>query len=128
LHYQVKSFASIYLENTKDGFKIHQLPMEAQLSSINQILIQDYDQDGHLDILVAGNLYNSEVETPRNDASHGAFLKGNGKGEFQPIPVTQSGFYTSGDVKDLQQITIGNTPYILSIKNNDFLQFIKHNN
>ncbi|WP_420574604.1 VCBS repeat-containing protein [Kordia sp.] len=128
LHYQVKSFASIYLENTKEGFKIHQLPMEAQLSSINQILVADYDKDGNLDALIAGNLYNSEVETPRNDASYGVFLKGNGNGEFIAIPATQSGFYTSGDVKDLQQINIGKTPYILSIKNNDFIQFIKYNN
>jgi len=128
LHYQIKSFASIYLENTGNGFKIHELPMQTQLSSINQILIDDYDKDGHLDALIAGNLYNSEVETPRNDASYGAFLKGDGKGNFQPMPVTQSGFYTTGDVKDLQQITIGNQSYILSIKNNDFIQFIKHNN
>jgi hypothetical protein len=126
LHYQVKSFASIYLESTKDGFKIHQLPMEVQLSSINQILVNDYDTDGNLDLLLAGNLYNSEVETPRSDASYGAFLQGNGKGEFQAIPVTQSGFYTSGDVKDLQTITVGKTAYILSIKNNDFIQFIKY--
>lgn len=127
LHYQVKSFASIYLENTKDGFKIHQLPIEAQFSSINQILVDDYDKDGNLDILIAGNLYNSEVETPRNDASYGAFLKGNGKGEFQAIPAAQSGFYTSGDVKDLQTIIIEEIPYILSIKNNDFIQFITYN-
>ncbi|MCH2195763.1 VCBS repeat-containing protein [Kordia sp.] len=128
LHYQIKSFASIYLENTGNGFKIHELPMQTQLSSINQILIDDYDKDGYLDALIAGNLYNSEVETPRNDASYGAFLKGDGKGNFQPMPATQSGFYTTGDVKDLQQITIGNQSYILSIKNNDFIQFIKHNN
>lgn len=127
LHYQVKSFASIYLENTKEGFKIHQLPMEAQFSSINQILVNDYDKDGNLDVLIAGNLYNSEVETPRNDASHGAFLKGKGDGGFQAVPVTQSGFYTSGDVKDLQTIMVGETPYILSVKNNDFIQFIKYN-
>ncbi|AXG72422.1 repeat domain in Vibrio, Colwellia, Bradyrhizobium and Shewanella [Kordia sp. SMS9] len=128
LHYQIKSFASIYLENTENGFKIHELPIEVQFSSINQILVDDYDNDGNLDALVAGNLYNSEVETPRNDASYGAFLKGDGNGNFQAIPVTQSGFYTSGDVKDLQQITIGNASYILSIKNNDYIQFIKHNN
>ncbi len=128
LHYQIKSFASIYLENTGNGFKVHQLPMEVQFSSINQILVEDYDKDGNLDALVAGNLYNSEVETPRNDASYGVFLKGDGNGKFQAVPVTQSGFYTSGDVKDLQQITIGNSAYILSIKNNDFIQFIKHNN
>lgn len=127
LHYQVKSFASIYLENTKDGFKIHQLPMEVQVSSINQILVSDYDKDGNLDALVAGNLYNSEVETPRNDGSYGTFLKGDGKGEFKAIPVAQSGFYTSGDVKDLQTISIGKAPYILSIKNNDYIQFIQYN-
>jgi hypothetical protein len=128
LHYQIKSFASIYLENTGNGFKVHELPMQAQVSSINQILVADYNKDGHLDALIAGNLYNSEVETPRNDASYGTFLQGDGNGTFQPIPVTQSGFYTTGDVKDLQQITVGNTSYILSIKNNDFIQFIKHTN
>jgi hypothetical protein len=128
LHYQIKSFASIYLENTGNGFKIHELPMEVQFSSINQILVDDFDKDGNLDALVAGNLYNSEVETPRNDASYGRFLKGDGNGNFQPVPVTKSGFYTTGDVKDLQQITIGNASYILSIKNNDYIQFIKHNN
>ncbi|PTX61076.1 VCBS repeat protein [Kordia periserrulae] len=128
LHYQVKSFASIYLENTENGFKIHKLPVEAQVSSINQILVKDYDNDGQLDALIAGNLYNSEVETPRNDASYGMFLKGDGHGNFQAVPVTQSGFFTTGDVKDLQHINIGNAPYILSIKNNDYIQFIKHNN
>ncbi|MEM6718686.1 MAG: FG-GAP-like repeat-containing protein [Bacteroidota bacterium] len=128
LHYQIKSFASIYLENTGNGFKVHELPMEVQVSSINQILVEDYDNDGNLDALVAGNLYNSEVETPRNDASYGAFLKGDGNGKFQAVPVTQSGFFTTGDVKDLKQITIGDTTYILSIKNNDFIQFIQHTN
>ncbi|WP_064972165.1 VCBS repeat-containing protein [Kordia zhangzhouensis] len=127
LHYQVKSFASIYLENTSQGFKIHELPVEAQLSSIQQILVNDYNGDGYLDIIAAGNLYNSEVETPRNDASYGVYLQGNGKGFFQSVPVTQSGLYTSGDVKDLQTISIGKDTYLLSIKNNDYIQFIKYN-
>ena len=76
IHHQVKSFASIYLENNKGQFITHKLPIQAQFSSINQILVDDYDNDGNLDALIAGNLYVSEVETPRNDASHGLFLKG----------------------------------------------------
>ena len=75
LHYQVKSFASVYLENRSGKMVSHNLPNVAQLSSINQILVQDFDNDGNLDVLIAGNLYNSEVETPRNDASHGLFFK-----------------------------------------------------
>jgi hypothetical protein len=127
LHYQVKSFASVYLEN-KDGKIItHQLPIEAQFSSINQILIDDYDNDGNLDALIAGNLYVSEVETPRNDASFGAFLKGNGKGNFNAIKPTKSGVFIKGDTKDLAEISIKGKKYIIVAKNDDNLQFIQAN-
>ncbi|MFY0599838.1 MAG: VCBS repeat-containing protein [Cyclobacteriaceae bacterium] len=127
IHYQVKSFKSVYLENEGGRFKIHELPNEAQLGPINQILVRDFDADGHLDLVVAGNLYASEVETPRADAGFGMFLKGNGKGNFQPIPANQSGLFTSGDVKDLALINVQEEKYLLSAKNNDFLQLIKVN-
>ncbi len=127
LHYQVKSFASIYLENNNGNFIVHKLPIEAQLSSTHGIVVEDFDKDGNLDALIAGNLYESEVETPRNDAGYGLFLKGNGKGGFMPVYVTKSGFYTSGDVKDLKLIKVGTQEYIMSAKNNDFLEFIKIN-
>ena len=125
LHYQVKSFASVYLENKKGKFIIHKLPVEAQLSSINQILVEDFDKDGTLDIVIAGNLYASEVETPRNDASYGLFLKGNNKGEFKAVRPTDSGLFIKGDTKDMATIKVGNEAYIIIAKNNDYLQFIK---
>ncbi len=127
LHYQVKSFASIYLENNKGVFKIHRLPQMAQLSSINQILIHDYDKDGNLDALIAGNLYASEVETPRNDANIGVLLQGNGKGGFKPILGRESGFYAPGDVKDMDMLEISGKNYVVVAKNSDFLDFIKIN-
>lgn len=126
LHYQVKSFASIYLENKDGKFIIHKLPNLAQISSINQILVDDYDNDGHLDALIAGNLFVSEVETPRNDAGYGLLLKGNGKGSFKPVPVTESGFFVPGDVKDMATIKVGAKTYIIAAKNNDYLQFIEY--
>ncbi|CAL2091669.1 enediyne biosynthesis protein E4 [Tenacibaculum sp. 190524A05c] len=127
LHYQVKSFASVYLENKGNQFVLHKLPMEAQFSSIQQIITEDINNDGNMDAIIAGNLYNSEVETPRNDGSYGLVLKGNGKGEFEALSVEETGFYTSGDVKDLKKISIGNIPHIISVKNNDYLEFIKVN-
>uniref|UniRef100_UPI004056EF41 hypothetical protein n=1 Tax=Zobellia laminariae TaxID=248906 RepID=UPI004056EF41 len=81
--------------------------------------------DGNLDILVAGNLYASEVETPRNDAGHGLFLEGNGKGKFTAIPPSDSGFFVSGDVKNMARIQLNSQPYIIAAKNNDYLQFIE---
>ncbi len=74
----MKSFSSIYLKNQGDSFVKHELPIEAQISSINKIVVDD--NDSNLDIVAVGNLYSSEVETPRNDASNGLLLKGNVKG------------------------------------------------
>ncbi|MCK8521768.1 VCBS repeat-containing protein [Aquimarina sp. D1M17] len=126
LHYSVRSFASVFLENTGGKFVMHELPKLAQISSINQILVDDYDKDKHLDVLIAGNLFSSEVETPRNDAGYGLFLKGNGKGNFSPISTTESGFYVPGDVKDMKMIKVKDTSYIIAAKNNDSLQYIVH--
>jgi len=125
LHYQVKSFASVYLENTENKFIIHKLPVEAQVSSINQILVNDYDADGVLDVIIAGNLHMSEVETPRNDAGYGQLLKGNSNGTFKAIPAHKSGLFTPGDVKDMGTIKVKDTTYILTAKNNDYVQFTK---
>ena len=127
LHYQVKSFASIYLENDNGRFVVHKLPTEAQTSSINKILVDDYDKDGFLDFVVAGNLYVSEVETPRNDAGYGLFLKGNGKGVFKPVSAAESGFFVPGDVKDMATINFQGKEYIIAAKNSDYLQFVQLN-
>ncbi|UJH90640.1 FG-GAP-like repeat-containing protein [Antarcticibacterium sp. 1MA-6-2] len=124
LHYQVKSFASVYLENRNGKFIRHELPPAAQVSSINQILVDDYNGDGNLDALIAGNLFWSEVETTRNDAGYGMFLKGNGKGGFKETGASQSGFFVPGDVKDLLSLTFNGREIIVPVKNNDRLQFI----
>lgn len=128
IHYQAKTFASSYIENLGNGkFKMKQLPNEAQFSSVNKILSKDFNGDGFIDLLVAGNLYSSEIETPRNDAGYGQFLKGNGKGSFDAISSSKTGLYIPGDVKDMETIIIGETQYIIVAKNNEAIQFVKTN-
>ena len=124
LHYQVRSFASVFIENKNGTFIVHQLPNLAQVSSVNQIVIKDFDHDSNLDAVIAGNLYMTEVETPRNDAGIGLFLKGDGNGNFSPVPGYKSGLFIPGDVKDLATITIKGKEYIIAAKNYDFLQFV----
>jgi len=128
LHYQVKSFASIYLENKNGKFIVHKLPQQVQISSINEIIVRDFDKDGFLDALVAGNLHMSEVETPRNDASYGAFLQGNGDGTFNAISRKESGFFASGDVKGMGVISKDEKNYIIVVKNNYQTNYLKINN
>ncbi|MEO9512518.1 MAG: VCBS repeat-containing protein [Flavobacteriaceae bacterium] len=127
LHYKIKSFASIYLENDDGKFVVHQLPNEAQISNINKILIDDFDGDNNLDAIIAGNLHAAEVETPRNDASNGLFLKGDGTGRFEAVLGKNSGLHITGDVKDMVQTKFNGTKHLVVAKNNDFLQWVKIN-
>ncbi|PIB37352.1 hypothetical protein BFP72_02195 [Reichenbachiella sp. 5M10] len=98
-HFEVEDFSSIYLEHTADGLKKNILPYAAQVSSINDWVVSDINQDGHLDLLSVGGLYASEVETPRNDAGIGLVMLGNGKGGFAPQSMSQSGLCVPHDAK-----------------------------
>ncbi|OIQ36750.1 MAG: hypothetical protein BM563_10185 [Bacteroidetes bacterium MedPE-SWsnd-G1] len=125
VHYQVKSFASIYLENKDGKFIIHKLPNEAQVSSVNQILVDDYNNDGNLDAVLVGNLHVSEIETTRNDASVGQLLIGDGSGNFNAMSATESGLFIPGDVKDAGIISVDESNYIIAVKNEDLVQTVK---
>ncbi|OQD43118.1 hypothetical protein BUL40_08505 [Croceivirga radicis] len=126
LHYIANTFASVYLENVGNGqFNLKELPREAQTSSLNDFKVLDINQDGNLDILGVGNLYVSEIETPRNDAGIGVCLLGDGKGSFKAISNLESGLFASLDAKKLETITINGKNYILVANNNAKLQIFK---
>ncbi|MTI39255.1 hypothetical protein E1140_07115 [Fulvivirga lutimaris] len=117
LSYSVESFASVVLKNNGKSYQIVNLPNEAQLSPINDMIVQDFDKDGNLDLLVSGNLYSSEVETPRGDAGIGLYLKGDGMGNFQPLTFNESGVYIPYDSKHLSTIEINDRSAFVSVSN-----------
>jgi hypothetical protein len=128
LHYETQTFASHYIENLGNGaFALKPLPYQAQMSNINAFHIEDFNGDGQQDILGVGNLFVSEIETPRNDAGVGMFLTGAEQGSFTNVPISQSGFYSPLDAKKMAKIHIAGTPHILVANNNDRLQLFKIN-
>jgi len=129
LHYSAQTFASSYIENLGNGkFRLSQLSNFAQLSSINTIIAKDFNNDNIQDLLVAGNLFASEVETPRNDASMGLLLLGKGNGEFLEVSIQQSKFIASKDVKNMSLIKTKDGFSVLIANNNDALQIFRINN
>lgn len=113
--YSIHSFQSIYLENNGDAsFKVSTLPIQAQLSPIKDFVCDDFNNDGHLDFIFAGNHYPAEVETVRYDAGKGGLMLGNGLGQFQFIPPNESGIYIDCDSRDLEVLTIDNQKYLIS--------------
>ena len=126
LKLEAKTFASAYLENQDGSFEIRPLPNLAQISSVNNILIEDYNGDGKKDLLISGNLYQSEIETPRNDAGYGLLLAGDGDGNFDPVGLSESGFFAPNDAKDMKSIRVGKRNFILVANNQGVLQTIEH--
>lgn len=128
-HYQATEFASCYFENKGDGgfMKKHLDPI-VQLSMVNAITSMDFNDDGSEDLILAGNHYQTEVETPRLDASYGTILLGNGKGEFQAMSNQVSGLSISGDVKDMCLLDNGLHTKLVVARNNDAISVFKMKN
>ena len=102
--------------------------MEAQLSPVNCILINDFNRDGNVDMLLAGNEYETEITTGSYDAGYGLLLLGNEKKTFTPLTPRESGLFLRGDTRCLQQLLVKDKPIILAAINNGPLVVHKINN
>ena len=91
------------------------------------MVVKDIDLDGNLDIVLGGNLYNAEVETPRNDSSYGLWLKGDGKNGFSALSPRDTGLVMRGDIRNIKLIKVGNENHLIVAANNQALQQIKIN-
>ncbi|TKK66025.1 RNA-binding protein [Ilyomonas limi] len=101
-------FSTSYLENLGGGkFELKPLPIQAQFAPVNGIIIRDVDHDGNLDCLLTGNWYAPDVSIGRYDAFTGLYLRGNGKGNFANVPVSESGFFINSDSRSLIQLYSG---------------------
>jgi hypothetical protein len=125
-HLEVKELQSCVFINNNGKFVAQPLPKMAQMAPAKSILLLDVDGNGSLDILLAGNDYGIEVETGRYDAGNGLVLLNDGKGQFNPIPARNSGFWATHDVRHLAPIQLANgKTAILVANNNDVLQLME---
>lgn len=120
LAYKAHHFASTYFENNGDAtFKVKELPQLAQISTMFGVAPFDYNGDGNLDVLTAGNFHEAEIETPRADASIGLLLAGDGKGNFEPVSNLESGFVTRENTRGIALMnTYGNNVSAFVLNNN----------
>lgn len=119
---KANNFQSAYLENRgKEGFQFKSLPIEAQFSPIYAIQTVDFDADGRLDLLCGGNFYGPAVQLGRYDASPGLLLRGNGKGDFKTIPLSESGFLADGEVRAIVALSVNERLVYIVARHDDYL-------
>jgi hypothetical protein len=94
--------ASAVVENLGNGqFKLRPLPLVAQTAPVRGILLQDFDTDGRIDLLLVGNDYDREVISGQMDASRGVLLLNRGPWQFQQADAQTTGLSTAGDTRSI---------------------------
>lgn len=116
---------ALWLNNGDGTFRKKSLPLEAQFSPVYAILIDDFDGDKNLDIVMGGNLYRAKPETGIYDGSYGLVLKGDGKGGFTAVPSGKSGISIKGEVRGLKKISDKKRILVVA-KNNDHIEFFSY--
>ena len=109
-------FESSYIENIGQGkYELHALPLSIQLSTIQDILIQDINDDRHLDAILIGNNYSPDVSLGRIDAFRGAVMLGKGDGTFQIENGDDTGMIVAGDARCIVELKSadGESKYIV---------------
>jgi hypothetical protein len=117
---RVDTFATSLVHNDGDGsFTLAPLPREAQLAPVYGILASDFDRDGKLDLLLAGNFDGVKPEIGRMEASYGLLLRGDGQGGVKPVRAGESGFLVPGQARDIQRLRTRRGDLYVVTRNND---------
>jgi hypothetical protein len=124
---EVNTLESVYLENKQKKFVPHTLPPQAQFSPVYAIDLVDYNKDGNMDLILGGNQSSIRIRMGVIDANFGQLYKGDGKGNFEYVPQTESGLSTPGDAKSLKTIKINDDQYLMIGINNVGVQMYKLN-
>ncbi|MBT1709650.1 VCBS repeat-containing protein [Fulvivirgaceae bacterium PWU5] len=117
---QAETLASSWLENTGNGELILKpLPAMAQLSSIQDFHVADFDGDGVAEVLAAGNFYPYRAQFGRCDAFTGCLLKF--EHGVASLYATGLPLWLTGDIRDLAMMHFRQGgPRLVVSRNDDY--------
>lgn len=129
--FEVNTLESGLLINDGKGyFTFKPLPRIAQASPIFGSSVTDVDGDGFLDIYVVQNFFGPQPETGRMDGGLSLLMKGDGKGNFEPVWPNRSGLVVPGDAKALtvEDLNADGAPdFMISTNNGKLESFLNQN-
>jgi len=119
---EANMLSSIVLINQGNfKFDVLELPVEVQFSAVYAINTADFDNDGDLDVVLGGNLFNVKPEVGRYDATYGIYLENKGNMKFKNRK-NGNGFFIKGEVRDL----IVHDKKLIVARNSDSLAIFKY--
>ena len=114
------SSSVIAINEGNGNFTIKRLPYRTQLSCICDVSCTDVNNDGNLDLVMAGNDFEYKPQFSRLDAGYGHVLLGDGNANFEWQDYGKSGFFIRDEVKHLKTIKDSSgQQYLVAAINND---------
>ena len=125
--FQANSLQSVVLINDrKGGYIIKPLPMLMQLAPIFSFYADDFDHDGKLDIMAAGNFFGVPPYEGRYDAMPPTIAYGDGKGNlWTKLPYPEP-LLIPGEFRDITPIHIKDQKALILGRNNEPLIFLRY--
>lgn len=117
---QARVFASsVALNNPNGTFTLRPLPIEAQFAPVYASLAEDFDDDGRVDLLLAGNFHGVPPIIGRYDASYGLTLRGMGEGRFAALDLQRTGPMIEGQVRDMRSFRHASGNRLIAVARNN---------
>ncbi|HEU5080581.1 MAG TPA: FG-GAP-like repeat-containing protein [Opitutaceae bacterium] len=112
--------SGVFLSQRDGTFVFSPLPHIAQIAPLQGIAAGDFDGDGRADIYAVQNSYAPVPAVGRFDGGLSQFLRGDGRGHFQPVSPAKSGLVLPGDAKALVAIDLDRNgwPDFVATRNN----------
>lgn len=124
---EVHTFATSLVLNQGGGqYELRPLPVAAQVAPVFAIQVDDFNQDGKQDLVLAGNFYEVKPLIGRMNASLGTLLLGQGQGNFKSIPNAEARLWLDGAVRDLASLSTGETSLLFVARNNAGLEVLRY--
>lgn len=90
---------AVYFNQGNADFVRQNLPRSAQISSTNAILVDDVNDDGKKDLILAGNEWHLNTRLGKKNASIGMVLLQNEAHEFENLPPSAAGLNLEGMIR-----------------------------
>lgn len=95
---------TLFLSNKQGKLEEGRLPQQVQFAPIYASTVGDFNGDGAIDLILAGNNRHAKLRLGQWDANYGALLLGDGTGTFTYVEQVRSGLQLKGDVRSIIRI------------------------
>lgn len=106
------------INDGKGHFTARDLPAAVQMTCVSAIACEDLNNDGRKDIVLGGNFTHFTPQLGMVDACQGIVLLTQPGGNFRVLSSKESGYLTSGEVKQISPLVINKQRYLLNLVNN----------